>query len=573
MHFCPECRRVYQHPVEYCSADGTATAMVDGVHDPLVGLVFDERYELVRQIGAGGNGLVYLARQVGLERFVALKMMYAERMQEPRSLKRFAREARALAALDHPGCVRVLDFRAPEDSVPYLVMELVEGHPLGDVIGADGVPPQHAVLTALRIAEAVDAAHRAGIVHRDLKPENVILDVRENELRVRLIDFGLAIVVESAEEDRLTRQGRVVGTPEYMSPEQVRGGDADGRSDLYALGVLLYELVEGSPPFHAATPSATAAMHIEDVPPPLSDRGLPPAVHAKLAALVMQLLEKAPEDRPSTGEEVARRLGALLTELPDAGPATALLDGADPWQVDSEVRALGSTTESNDIPRGLNENTATKDAPKTKRWRVPAAIGAGVLVVGLAVLVPWMLMHGGDENVAATAPAPSAEAPAEPPEGRLELEPIATPEQTPTTGLRRAGTIELPGGAAQEDYESALRALSASLSAEGLRPRDVRSNPRGARAWAAQSQAARARSYATAVERLGEVRAVANSRTAHEWMVYRLQAVERRLGSPPPRALAPRLRALWATLEASSTSPMGVRRFMSRIDQLEREAR
>ncbi|MFK7989690.1 MAG: serine/threonine-protein kinase [Sandaracinaceae bacterium] len=558
MHFCPECRRIYQSPVDYCSSDGEATIDVESGRDPLVGVVFDERYELVRQVGSGGNGVVYLARQLELGRLVAFKMMYAERIQEPRALKRFAREARALAALDHPGCVRVHDFRAPSDSVPYLVMDLVEGHPLDSVIADGGIAPGHAVLTALRIAEAVDAAHRAGIVHRDLNPENVILDVRDAELRVRLIDFGLAIVAEDGDDDRLTRQGRVVGTPDYMSPEQVRGGDADGRSDLYALGVLLFEMLEGMPPFHGPTPSATAAMHLEDDPPPLHERGMPEPLAVQLNELVQRLLAKRPDDRPATGEEVAAELSALLDQLPGAGPASELLVDVDEPTRDVETASLGAPVAAKPEPPA---------ASRKRAWWVAVPVLLGVaIVLGLALR--------SDPTPAPPTPETpqSANTVEEPtPEGRLELQPDT--EMLEPGTLPQRGEVEMPGGDAQAGYESALRAMSVALSGEGLRPRDVRSSPRGARAWNEQSNAARRQDYEGALEALGAFRAEANARTAREWMVYRLQAVERRLGEPPPQETAPRLRALWGTLDASARSPAEVRRFMARVDGLERGAR
>jgi hypothetical protein len=223
----------------------------------------------------------------------------------------------------------------------------------------------------------------------------------------------------------------------------------------------------------------------------------------------------------------------------------------------------------------------TEDAPANAaegaRGGRALAIAAGaLLVLGAGVALPLVLLDGAPEEARGGSPGEAAgDEAAEDPPVRLERGPTApaSEEVTPTSGLPTAGTVDMPGGAAQRDYEATLRALSAALSAEGLRPRDVRSSPRGAQAWAAQAQAARTQRYEEAARQLGEVRAEANSRTAREWMVYRLQAVERRLGDPPPRAMGPRLRALWGSLDASASSPSGVRRFMRRVDALEGQAR
>ncbi|MCA9609402.1 MAG: serine/threonine protein kinase [Myxococcales bacterium] len=578
MDVCPSCSRVYQEHHDFCSSDGTPLEAMRPGHDPLVGRRFDDRYELVRMVGAGGNGVVYVARQIGLGRVVAFKMMFAERMREERAMRRFAREARALAALDHPGCVRVLDYRAEPDAVPYLVMELVEGFPLVSLIGISGLPPQHAIIVALRIAEAVDAAHRAGIVHRDLKPENVILDLAAGELRVRLIDFGLALVFDrdKGRQSRLTAENRVVGTPEYMAPEQIKGEDADGRTDLYALGVLIYELLTGVPPFKGPTASATLGMHLDDPPPPLPLRNLDGTAADALRSLVYSLLEKRPENRPRDAAEVATSLRALWDLLPDAGPAASIVERPRA-QDDRDTESIDAADTDVSVELPEHEDPFVRKPPPPpatpvsawtpRRWLTTIAIGS--LVSTIAGGVVALVAH---PRAASPPPAspPSVEptVPPEHPEGRVVVEEVAPDAPIPTDTLPTGGTVELPGGDAQAQYESALRALGSRLAQQGLRPRDIRSHPRGIGAWTAQVRAASRHDYGEAAAQVGEMTALASTKTAREWMIYRLQRVEAARADASP-AEAARRRALWGTLERSAGSAAGVRQWMRRVDALE----
>ncbi|HHH30059.1 MAG TPA: serine/threonine protein kinase, partial [Polyangiaceae bacterium] len=495
--------------------------------------------------------------------------------------------------------------------VPYMVMELVEGSELTSVIRPGGIPARHAVLMAARIAEAADAAHRAGMVHRDLKPENVILDRGGGEFGLRLIDFGLAIVLDThGPETRLTLQGRIVGTPEYMSPEQVLGSDTDGRTDIYALGVMLYELLVGVPPFRGETQAATLAMHLEDKPPPLELVGLPEDVATDLCALVLQMLEKRPEDRPDTADEVAQRLRELYSRLPDEGSPSGIFeltreraqadtDTAEGPDTDISELAPGSLAPGSLAPGSLAPGSLEAGSPegsleagdldpqlsdpfvrrepaiakeraqdgskkKTIAWVTGASVAALMLAAGIYATVGQR--GSGVERPPAQAPTEPPPDPVEPDEGRLAVE---SPEEQEPGALPTAGTVDLPGGQVQSDYEAALRALGSRLSAQGLRPRDVRSHPRAMRAWTAQSRAASGSNYPAASAQVGEFSTIAASKSSREWMVYRLQQVERALGEGASAEDSARTRALWSTLERASASPPGVRRWMRRVDEID----
>ncbi|MBK5257645.1 MAG: serine/threonine-protein kinase PknK, partial [Vicinamibacteria bacterium] len=262
-----------------------------------------EGYRILRKLGQGGMGVVYLAEDTTLHRRVAIKVMTARVAEEEAAGAFFLREARAMATVEHPHAVRIYSF-GERSGAAYLVMEYVEGESLAERILRQGkLALEEAMPIALQITEALEAAWEKGIVHRDVKPANVLIDARG---RARVGDFGLAKAVVAAADTALTREGLIVGTADYLSPEQARGESVDFRSDIYSLGVLLYEMLGGVRPFGGATPIAIVAHHLHTQPPPLRD--LRPDAPATVLALVEAMMAKDRERRPQSYGELRRRI-------------------------------------------------------------------------------------------------------------------------------------------------------------------------------------------------------------------------------------------------------------------------
>ena len=263
---------------------------------PLIGETLDGRYQIESLLGTGGMGSVFRARHLSLDRPVAVKLLHPRLCTDARVGKRFDREAQAVSKLDHPGCVRVMDFGTSELGIKYLVMQFLDGHELRDRTGV-GLELSEAVDIIDQVLDALEHAHKRGLVHRDLKPENIFL-VRDDDHRqvVKLVDFGIVKLLEGNErQEKLTQLGMAFGTPTYMSPEQAAGGTIDARTDIYAVGVLLYELLTGAPPFDADEPGMLLRMHILRDPP-------------SIVPFVMKLLAKEAEDRFATARDAQTAL-------------------------------------------------------------------------------------------------------------------------------------------------------------------------------------------------------------------------------------------------------------------------
>jgi serine/threonine-protein kinase len=280
-----------------------------GPGDSWSGSFLGGRYRVGALIGTGGMGSVYEAERLDLAQMrVAMKILHPSFGARADLVMRFRREAETIAAIDHPNIVRILDFQTPEGEPAFLVMERLHGEPLGDAIARDGrFTPERAAFVASQVLSALGAAHAANVVHRDLKPDNVFL-ITMSGLRdiVKLLDFGVAKLMNARKNEKLTETGGVIGTPAYMSPEQARGAGVDHRSDLYAVGCMMYEALTGSAPFSAENYNALLFEIQKAVPTPLDV--LRPDVDPALVTIVNRAMAKSPTERFQTAEAMESAL-------------------------------------------------------------------------------------------------------------------------------------------------------------------------------------------------------------------------------------------------------------------------
>jgi tRNA A-37 threonylcarbamoyl transferase component Bud32 len=278
----------------------------------VIGTLLDGRFRLEEQIGSGGMSRVYRALDEKLERWVAIKVLHSTVSADPDQLERFRREARTVARLSHPHVTHVID-AGEDDGTPYIVLEYVEGETLKDCIRRSGrLPVSEAVAYAIEIGRALGAAHAAGIVHRDVKPQNVLIDL---EGRAKVTDFGIA---RSLELEGLTQPGRVLGTTDYVSPEQALGHRVTEASDLYSLGICLYEMLVGEVPFRADTQVGVAMQHVKEPLPDVRHRR--PEISASLAAVLERATAKDPRARHASADALVHELEQVLAiEVARAG--------------------------------------------------------------------------------------------------------------------------------------------------------------------------------------------------------------------------------------------------------------
>jgi len=331
MKTCPTCQTSYPDSYQVCPKDSAPLASWGAWKD---GTVVRGKYRILGPLGHGGMADVYKALHVTFGEVRALKVMNADFLRDELFVKRFKQEAVFCRKLQHPNAVQVDDIDEAEDGRPFIVMEYVEGRSLREVIqGESPMPVARVCGIARQVASALDAAHRLGMVHRDIKPANIlVLSTPEGE-QAKVLDFGIAKLRESRASDTtagmtLTGPGMVVGTPPYMSPEQAlgkRGDEIDGRSDLYSLGIVMYQMLTGELPFAADTTVAMLLAHIQALPAPLGGRpGL--KIPEPVASVVMRCLEKKPEARPASAKALIEELERAEKEAAVSDPATGTVE-------------------------------------------------------------------------------------------------------------------------------------------------------------------------------------------------------------------------------------------------------
>jgi len=407
------------------------------------------RYVLEAPIGRGGMGEVWRGTDPVLGRQVAVKTIDLRSLPDESGAARFEREARATAGLSHPNVVTVHDSGVEGDTA-YIVMELLPGPSLADELASGPLPVDEVVEVGRQVASALDAAHARGLVHRDIKPGNIAYAA---DGRVRVLDFGITQLSEPTGSQALTATHTVMGTAEYLAPEQALGGRVDGRADLYALGCVLYALLAGQPPFKGATPVATMMMHANDPVPDV--RALRPDTPAWLADLVHSLLAKDADDRPAGAATVAAALaareslgGAVTTVLPAAAaPTTQRLDAVPPPPVAPAGRPPVP------VRRGVSPLT----------W-----VLAAVAVAAVALLLWILLREDGTDPASTPTSTPETSQPAQTTEAPPTTE-NPSPTPTPTT----ESPSPSPSPSATEDPAADVEtALSAFSDEVGVQDRD-----------------------------------------------------------------------------------------------------
>jgi serine/threonine-protein kinase len=398
---CPQCGAEYELDQRFCPKDGTTLRLENATGD-LVGAIIADRYHVLGKLGEGGMGQVYLAEHVKMGRRSALKVMNPKLVKDADAISRFNREASNASRINHPHVADVYDFGETPDGIIYLAMELVEGPPLTKVIEEEGPLAPSRVATIVRQAsEGLAAAHDLGIVHRDLKPDNIMLARnRDGSDCAKIVDFGIAKAADNAAQ-KVTKTGLVIGTPEYMSPEQLAGDTLDGRSDIYSLALVAFNMLTGRLPFPAETAQESMIMRLTEAPRKLAEMRPDVAWTEPVQAALDKALQRDVTARYASATEFGRALSSALEEMGSGAPA-AVAARAEP-RVSASNATLPVTRVAPDRPAAVVSAdpvaSAAKPAPTRRRYAAAYATGGAVLV---AVLIgAAMVMNRPDGKAAA----------------------------------------------------------------------------------------------------------------------------------------------------------------------------
>jgi len=374
---CPRCQRALPPAATklcvYCGAPLVRGATDPGFRpaqtataDPLVGTLIANRFQVEDLIGQGGMGKVYRARHLALDRPIVLKMLKPQLLEDPTLVGRFEREAKAASRLNHPNVIQVLDFgRLENDGTLYIVMEYVQGKDLRLVLRDEWPLGEERLCDIMaQVCSALGEAHVNNVIHRDLKPENIMVEARRDQPdHVKVLDFGIAKILDS-DSPGLTRHDVVCGTPQYMAPEQATGSALDERSDLYAVGVILYQMTTGHLPFDGANSMEVLTRHVNEPPVPPRQRQPDAPISEAMERLILRALSKDPAKRPQTAEQFREELLAV------PGQALAAARAATPPRSVAPVAA-----------------EATPAVRRSKALWIVAAATAALLIVGVAAAV------------------------------------------------------------------------------------------------------------------------------------------------------------------------------------------
>jgi serine/threonine protein kinase len=385
MKICPVCNTEYPDDVKFCPNDGQTLRSAAPAGD-LMGQVIADRYHVVKKLGEGGMGQVYLAEHVKMGRRSAIKVMNPSMVHDPDAVARFNREASNASRINHPNVCAIYDFGETPDGLIYLAMEFIEGEPLTDLLEREGALPLARAADIFRqTADALQAAHDLGIVHRDLKPDNIMLSRKKGGGdTVKVVDFGIAKAVGGDDAgQKVTKTGLVIGTPEFMSPEQLSGDTLDGRSDLYSLALVFYRMLSGKLPFEATTVQETMIKRLTDEPIKLADARPDLSFPPGLQPVLDTALARTPAERSQSVSKFAADVAAITGR--SATSAMPRTRGGTDAESKTQLLDPSSATPTTRI------SAQVRQPPPKKRSLVPVVILV-VAVVGAAGA--WMALKG-----------------------------------------------------------------------------------------------------------------------------------------------------------------------------------
>ena len=410
---CPQCGAEYELDQRFCPKDGTTLRLQNATGD-LVGAIIADRYHVIGKLGEGGMGQVYLAEHVKMGRKSALKVMNPALVKDADAISRFNREAANASRINHPNVADVYDFGETPDGIIYLAMELVEGPALTKVIEEQGPLSPSRVATIIRQAsEALAVAHDMGIVHRDLKPDNIMLARnRDGSDCAKIVDFGIAKAADSAAQ-KVTKTGLVIGTPEYMSPEQLAGDTLDGRSDIYSLALVAFNMLTGKLPFPAETAQESMIMRLTEAPKKLAQMRPEVRWTEPVQAALDRALQRDVDARYASASEFGRALSSALDAMSSAAPVAAAR--APEGRASAASATLPVTRVGPDRPAAVVPDqpaaASVRPAPPRRRYATAFAAGGAALVVVLIGAAMVMNRPAGRvaaaDSVTPARPAPS----------------------------------------------------------------------------------------------------------------------------------------------------------------------
>lgn len=475
MKTCPVCGTEYADDVKFCPLDGSTLRAKSPTAD-LVGQVVADRYHIIKKLGEGGMGAVYLGEHVKMGRKSAIKVMNPSMASDPDAISRFNREAANASRISHPNVCQIYDFGETPDGTIYLAMEFIEGVALTAIIEHEGaLPAVRAVRILRQTADALAAAHELGIVHRDLKPDNImVVRGKDGADIVKVVDFGIAKAVAGDEAgQKVTKTGLVVGTPEYMSPEQLSGDKLDGRSDVYSLGLVFYRMLTGVLPFEADSAQETMIKRLTDDPLPLAaarpDITFPP----ELQGVLDKVLARLPADRYANAAQFGRDAEAAV-----GGPQLPRTRVGEPAATAATQLMEAGGAQRGAAAKRKGAPTAVGRAAPAKRFPLVPVLGGvgglGVIAVAAILVMPRLggktqlgaadtLAHRDTTPAAAGSPDTSRPGP-----GRTSERTVRQPSQTQPNPRPGPGPTTNPPAATAVSWSDSLNTAQALFDGENF---------------------------------------------------------------------------------------------------------